>query len=154
MNKATFAAGCFWGIQKTFDNTPGVLNTTVGYTGGHKIKPSYEQICHGDTGHAEAVEVTFDPNVISFNQLLNIFWHMHDPTSLNRQGPDIGFQYRSAIFYHDEEQHKQIIESKTMLETSKPYFGKITTQIAPASDFYPAEDYHQKYYLKHGGDNC
>lgn len=154
MSKATFAAGCFWGVQKTFDHVPGVIKTTVGYCGGHTANPSYEQVCHGDTGHAEAIEIEFDPNKISYPQLLDIFWHMHDPTSLNRQGPDVGFQYRSAIFYHDDEQMQQILESKAALEQSKPYFGKITTQINAASDFYPAEEYHQKYHLKHGGDYC
>lgn len=153
MSKATFSAGCFWGVQKTFDHVPGVISTTVGYTGGHTANPSYEQVCHGDTGHAESIEIVFDPNTVTYQQLLDVFWHMHDPTSLNRQGPDIGTQYRSAVFFHDAEQEQEILASKAKLEELK-YFGKITTQIAPAGQFYPAEDYHQKYYLKHGGDYC
>jgi peptide-methionine (S)-S-oxide reductase len=153
-NQATFAAGCFWGVEKTFAQTPGVIATLVGYTGGHSDNPTYDQVCRGDTGHAESILITFDPEKISYPQLLDIFWHMHNPTTLNRQGPDIGYQYRSAIFYHDDEQLQQALQSKAKLEADKHFTGTITTQIVPAGPFYAAEEYHQKYLFKHGGDYC
>lgn len=147
MEKATFAAGCFWGVEEAFDGIKGVESTRVGYTGGSVPKPSYEKVCSGDTGHAEVVEVVFNPQVISYEQLLEIFWKTHDPTTLNRQGPDVGTQYRSAIFYHTPEQEKVARASmeKVALRFEKP----IVTQVLPAAPFYEAEDYHQKYFKKH-----
>lgn len=154
MSKATFAAGCFWGVEKTFMQVPGVTDTVVGYTGGHTINPSYDQVCHGDTGHAEAILITFDNKKITYPELLEIFWHMHNPTTLNRQGADIGYQYRSAIFYHTQEQQQEALQSKLQLELAGIYSDPITTQIVPAGPFFAAEEYHQKYLLKHGGDYC
>lgn len=145
--KVTFAAGCFWGVEEAFMHLPGVVETIVGYTGGHVANPSYEQVCSHMTGHAEAVGVTFDPKKISFEQLLEKFWEIHDPTTLNRQGPDIGSNYRSAIFYHSEEQKKKAEKSRD--EAQKKFKDKIVTEITPASPFYKAEEYHQKYYHKH-----
>lgn len=142
MEKATFAAGCFWGIQHKFDQLEGVVSTQVGYTGGHKDKPTYEEVCSDTTGHAEAIEITFDPDKTSYNALLKAFWGMHDPTTKNRQGLDVGSQYRSAVFYHNEEQ-------KQLAEKLKP--EKAVTEIMPASKFWPAEKYHQKYYEKTRG---
>lgn len=139
MMLATFAAGCFWGVEEAFLSSGRVIKTVVGYTGGHLPNPSYEQVCSGRTGHAEAVQVHYNPEQVSYSDLLGIFWKCHDPTQLNRQGPDIGTQYRSAIFYHNEEQKK-------LAETSKP-FGAVTF-IEPASQFYPAEEYHQQYLRK------
>lgn len=136
---ATFAAGCFWGVEEAFLSSGRVIKTVVGYTGGHLHNPSYEQVCTGRTGHAEAVQVHYNPEQVSYSDLLGIFWKCHDPTQLNRQGPDIGTQYRSTIFYHNEEQKK-------LAETSKP-FGAVTL-IEPASQFYPAEEYHQQYLRK------
>lgn len=153
--KATFAAGCFWGVEARFSRLPGVINTLVGYTGGHLAEPTYKQVCSGETGHAEAIEVTFNPEQISFSQLLDAFWEMHDPTSLNRQGPDIGEQYRSAIFYHTSEQLQQALAAKQVLEEQHKYQRPITTEITAATVFYPAEEYHQQYLAKHGGgDYC
>jgi peptide-methionine (S)-S-oxide reductase len=150
--RATFAAGCFWGIEASFREIEGVLKTTVGYTGGAPANPSYEQVCSGTTGHAEAVEVWFDPSVVSYEDLLSTFWTIHDPTTRNRQGWDFGSQYRSAIFFHDAEQERQAIASR---DARQPSVGKeIVTQIVPASDFYDAEDYHQRYFEKHGGAVC
>ncbi|MCS3924873.1 peptide-methionine (S)-S-oxide reductase MsrA [Methanosalsum natronophilum] len=150
MKKATFAAGCFWGVESAFRKLDGVLNTCVGYTGGKTTKPGYTEVCTGNTGHAEAVEIQFDPEIISYEQLLNIFWTIHDPTQLNRQGPDLGTQYRSAIFYHDGEQKQQAIKSKIKIESSKKYINPIVTEIVSATDFYPAEEYHQQYFEKKG----
>ena len=145
---ATFAAGCFWGVEYKFAQIKGVVNTTVGYTGGHLKYPSYENVCSDETGHAEAIKVEFDPNQVSYEKLLEVFWELHDPTQLHRQGPDVGTQYRSAIFYQNEEQKKAAIKSKEKLEKSGKYKKPIVTEIVPASQFYPAEEYHQKYWLK------
>ncbi|MDD5005490.1 MAG: bifunctional methionine sulfoxide reductase B/A protein [Candidatus Omnitrophica bacterium] len=150
--KATFAAGCFWGVESAFRQLlgKGVISTRVGYTGGHTKNPTYKDVCSDETGHAEAVEVEYDPSIISYQKLLDIFWSIHDPTTPNRQGPDIGSQYRSAIFYHNLEQEKSAKESLARLEKSKKYKKKITTEIAEAKEFYPAEDYHQQYFEKNG----
>lgn len=149
MEKATFAAGCFWGVEARFREIPGVISASVGYTGGQVAKPSYGQVCTGLTGHAEAVEIIFDEKIISYEELLQYFWNMHDPTSLNRQGPDFGTQYRSAIFYHTEEQRKAAFASKEKLEKSNRLKKSIVTEIQPISEYYKAEDYHQQYYAKH-----
>lgn len=146
--EATFAAGCFWGIEKTFANLPGVTKTETGYTGGHTLHPSYEQVCSGKTGHAEAVHLEFDPNIISFEKLLEVFWHCHDPSSVNRQGPDVGAQYRSAIFYHSKAQKLAAEKSKAALEASHRLPRKVATEIVPAPPFYRAEEYHQRYWEK------
>lgn len=148
MEKATFAAGCFWGVQAKFDKSEGVEKTTVGYTGGKTRNPTYEQVCTDKTGHAEAVEIIYNPRKITYEQLLETFWMAHDPTQKNRQGPDIGTQYRSAIFYHDEEQ-RQIAE-KSKKQKEKDLGVTIQTEIKPAKEFYPAEKYHQKYLKKQG----
>ncbi len=148
--KATFAAGCFWHVEDLFRKTKGVKSTKVGYTGGNLSNPTYEEVCTDRTGHAEAVEVDYDPDEISYEELLDVFWNNHDPTSLNRQGPDVGIQYRSSIFFHDETQ-KQIAEkSKENMESSGKFSKKIVTEISPAPEFYKAEEYHQKYFQKHG----
>ena len=148
---ATFAAGCFWGVEEEFRTLPGVISTQVGYTGGRADNPDYRQVCTGDTGHAEAVEITFDPAVISYGQLLEHFWQMHDPTTLNRQGPDVGTQYRSAIFFHSDEQRRLAEDSRDHLERTGRLRRQIVTEIVPAGTFWPAEEYHQKYRMKHGG---
>jgi len=149
LETATFAAGCFWGVEEAFRNLRGVKNTMVGYTGGRVASPSYEMVCSDRTGHAEAVQVKFNPKEVSFEKLLEVFWSSHDPTQLNRQGPDIGKQYRSAIFFHSKEQEQAAKKSKQELEKSGK-LKKIVTEIVPAGEFYKAEDYHQKYYLKRG----
>lgn len=147
-NKATFAAGCFWGIEAKFRKVRGVLDAKVGYTGGAVKNPTYEQVCNGDTGHAEAVEIAFDPKQVSYEELLNVFWKIHDPTALNRQGPDVGSQYRSAIFVHNDEQERVARKSKEALIRA----GKrVVTEIVRAGPFYRAEEYHQRYHEKHGG---
>ena len=146
MAKATFAAGCFWGVEATFRQLEGVTSTRVGYSGGHFDKPTYKDVCTDGTGHAEAVEVDFDPTKISYDKLLEVFWDNHDPTQLNRQGPDWGTQYRSAIFFHSPEQETAAKASKDTLEKSRRYSKPIVTQIVPATTFYEAEDYHQQYY--------
>jgi peptide-methionine (S)-S-oxide reductase len=151
MEKATFAAGCFWGVEDSFVTPPGVLSTRVGYTGGDLEHPSYHDVCTGMTGHAEAVEVTFDPEVISYDKLLGIFWECHDPTQLNRQGPDHGTQYRSAVFYHSEHQKRTAEESRDRLDRTGLLRSRIVTEIRPASTFWVAEEYHQKYHQKNGG---
>jgi peptide-methionine (S)-S-oxide reductase len=151
MEKATFAAGCFWGVETRFRQIPGVIETRVGYTGGHTSKPTYEQVCSDKTGHAEAIEILFDPKQVTYAQLLDLFWHLHDPTQVNRQGPDVGSQYRSAIFTHTPEQEHIAKRSKEALEKSKRFKKPIATQILPATTFYPAEEYHQRYHEKHGG---
>jgi peptide-methionine (S)-S-oxide reductase len=154
LEKATFAAGCFWGVEESFRQLKGVISTTVGYTGGHFVNPTYENVCSGKTGHAEAVEIEYDPKVISYNQLLDVFWKAHDPTTKNRQGPDIGYQYRSAIFFHNPEQETAAKASKEKLDKSGRYKNKIVTEIVPAKEFYLAEEYHQHYYQKNGGGSC
>ena len=152
--KAVFAAGCFWGVESTFQQMDGVKSTTVGYIGGKVKNPSYELVCTGITGHAEAVEVEYNPNVVSFEKLLDTFFQLHDPTTLNRQGPDVGTQYRSAAYFSDDEERK-IIESKVnTLNESGKFRSKIVTEIEALSEFYNAEDYHQDYYKKRGIDGC
>ncbi len=146
--KATFAAGCFWGIQDTFRKVSGVVSTTVGYTGGNQDEPTYEDVCSDRSGHAEAIEVEFDSNQLSYDDLLDVFWKSHDPTQLDRQGPDVGSQYRSAIWFHDAEQERIAKASKEKLERSGPYSSKIVTEIEPAMNFFRAEQYHQNYYDK------
>ena len=152
--KAVFAAGCFWGVESTFQQMEGVKSTTVGYIGGKVKNPSYELVCTGLTGHAEAVEVEYNPNVVSFEKLLDIFFELHDPTTLNRQGPDIGTQYRSAAYFSNDDE-KQIIETKiNTLNESGKFNSRIVTEIEEITDFYDAEDYHQDYYKKRGIDGC
>ncbi len=148
--KATFGAGCFWHVEDLFGKTPGVRSTAAGYTGGSIPNPTYEEVCTDRTGHAEAVEVDYDPEVLSYDDLLDIFWNNHNPTTLNRQGPDVGIQYRSAIFYHNQEQKDAAETSKLRLDGSKRYNRPIVTTIVPAPVFYRAEEYHQKYFKKHG----
>lgn len=148
--KATFGAGCFWHVEDLLRKTKGVKSTQVGYIGGKLSNPTYEEVCTDTTGHAEAVQVEYDPNEISYDELLDVFWSNHDPTSLNRQGPDIGNQYRSAIFFHDEEQKKTAQKSKEELEKSGKFQKRIVTEIVAAPEFYKAEEYHQKYFQKHG----
>lgn len=154
MTKATFAAGCFWGVEELFRQQDGVISTRVGYIGGHTQNPSYQDVCSHQTCHAEAVEIEYDPAKISYETLLEIFWNNHNPTTLNQQGPDIGSQYRSAIFYHSKEQEKMALESKKNLEHAKRYPQSIVTQIVPATAFYPAEEYHQQYLAKRGKSHC
>ena len=154
MAKATFAAGCFWGVEATFRQIPGVTSTRVGYTGGELKNPTYKDVCTDRTGHAEAVEVDFDPSQVTYEQLLNVFWENHDPTQLNRQGPDFGKQYRSAIFFHSPEQEQQARASKEKLQASGQFQRPIVTQIVPAVTFYEAEDYHQQYLEKRGLATC
>jgi len=148
--KATFAAGCFWGIEATFRKVPGVTDAAVGYTGGHKPNPTYKEVCYAGTGHAEAVEVEFDPAQVSYEKLLDVFWSIHDPTQLNRQGPDVGTQYRSAVFVHSEEQAAAARASKERLEKSGRLRRPVATEISPASTFWRAEEYHQRYFEKMG----
>jgi peptide-methionine (S)-S-oxide reductase len=147
--KATFAAGCFWGVEDDFMREPGVISTQVGYTGGHTENPLYKEVCSDTTGHAEAVELEFDPQQVSYERLLDVFWQSHNPTTLNRQGPDIGSQYRSAIYFHTPQQEKLAMESKARCEASGRFHEPIVTEIVPATIFYPAEEYHQKYHQKH-----
>jgi peptide-methionine (S)-S-oxide reductase len=154
MKKATFAAGCFWGVEETFRTTPGVIDTAVGYTGGRAPNPTYEAVCTDTTGHAEAVDVTYDPEKVSYDDLLEVFWANHDPTTLNRQGPDVGTQYRSAIFYHDEEQRASAEASKRRIQESGRFRRPIVTEVMPAATFYRAEEYHQRYLAKRGRSNC
>lgn len=151
---ATFAAGCFWGVEAAFREIKGVLSTTVGYTGGSTPDPVYEEVCSGSTGHAEAVRVEYNPVEVSFGDLLGVFWKVHDPTTLNRQGPDIGTQYRSAIFFHNERQEIQAKHSKEEIEKSGRYPRKIVTDIVPAGEFHRAEEYHQQYLEKQGRTSC
>jgi peptide-methionine (S)-S-oxide reductase len=154
MEKATFAAGCFWGVEATFRAMPGVVNTRVGYTGGKTDNPTYKEVCTDRTGHAEAVEVEFDPAQVRYDDLLKVFWENHDPTQLNRQGPDWGTQYRSAIFFHTPQQQAAAQASKEALEKAQRFSKPIVTQIVPAVTFYPAEDYHQQYLEKRGLATC
>ncbi|UCD02411.1 MAG: peptide-methionine (S)-S-oxide reductase MsrA [Promethearchaeota archaeon] len=148
IQKAIFAAGCFWGVEANFRKIDGVISTRVGYIGGSFTNPTYKDVCSHKTGHAEAIEVTFDSSKVSYDELLDVFWSIHDPTTLNRQGPDFGTQYRSAIFYINSEQKEKALSSKTKLEASKRFKGSIVTQIVPASEFWEAEDYHQQYVEK------
>lgn len=150
MEKAMFAAGCFWGVEETFRRIDGVTSTRVGYAGGWVPNPNYEQVCTDRTGHAETVEIEFDPARVSYTDLLRAFWEMHDPTTLNRQGPDVGTQYRSVIFFHTPEQEAAARASKDALERSGRYRNPIVTEILPAPPFYPAEEYHQRYLEKRG----
>lgn len=145
---AIFAAGCFWGVEDAFIAIPGVVATRVGYCGGRTERPTYRDVCNHDTGHAEAVEVTFDPRKIGYSDLLDVFWKCHDPTQMNRQGPDFGVQYRSAIFYHSESQHQAALSSLAQMENRHTFRSAIVTQIVPATHFWEAEEYHQKYHLK------
>ena len=150
--KATFGAGCFWGVEETFRKLKGVISTAVGYAGGNKNNPSYEDVCTDETGHAEVVEVEFDPSQISYEQLLDVFWSNHNPTTLNRQGPDVGIQYRSVIFYHSPEQKAAAEKSK--IEKTAKFPRPIVTQIEPAPKFWRAEEYHQRYLEKRGQSHC
>ncbi|NMB79561.1 MAG: peptide-methionine (S)-S-oxide reductase MsrA [Methanomicrobiales archaeon] len=152
--QATFGAGCFWGVEAAFRKVPGVIDTAAGYMGGWVKNPRYEQVCTGETGHAEVVQVSYDPAQVRFQDLLDVFWSIHDPTQLNRQGPDIGPNYRSVIFYHDQEQAKIARQAKDDLAVSGRFgFGKIVTIIQPAGDFWRAEEYHQRY-LERQGREC
>lgn len=151
---ATFGAGCFWGVEAAYRQIPGVLSTRVGYLGGTMENPTYKDVCSGRTGHAEVVEVTYDPKRLTYDDLLTVFWENHDPTTLNRQGPDVGVQYRSAIFYHDAEQKAAAEASKAERDRSGRYRRPIVTEITPASTFYEAEDYHQQYLEKRGLASC
>ncbi len=154
MTKATFGAGCFWGVEVTFRNVPGVTNALVGYAGGHYENPSYRDVCRGDTGHTEVVEVEYDPEKVSYETLLDTFWNAHDPTQVNRQGPDFGEQYRTVIFYHTPEQKAAAEESKRRLDASGRLASPAATAIEPAATFYVAEDYHQQYLVKRGLAPC
>ena len=149
-SKATFAAGCFWGVESMFRAVPGVLDAACGYTGGRTENPTYEQVCGGRTGHAEAVDVTFDPARVSFENLLDVFWANHDPTTPNRQGPDVGEQYRSAVFTHGPEQERAASEKRNALQASGRFRRPIVTEIVPAGPFYRAEEYHQRYFERRG----
>lgn len=154
MEKATFAAGCFWGVEDAFRRVPGVISTVVGYSGGSKPHPTYQDVCTGRTGHAESVQVEFDLAVVSYEDLLGVFWSVHDPTTLNRQGPDIGTQYRSAIFYHSAAQEAAARSSKQKLGSSGRFGRPIVTEIQPVSEFWRAEEYHQQYFQKSGRASC
>jgi len=152
--QATFAAGCFWHVEETFAKVPGVIKTEVGFSGGHLIDPSYEQVCRGDTGHAESLHLEYDPTKISYAALLDIFFQSHNPTTLNRQGPDIGSQYRSVIFYHNEEQKEAAELAKKTIGNAGQYKNPVVTEIVKAGPFFRAEEYHQRYFKKHGGGTC
>jgi peptide-methionine (S)-S-oxide reductase len=154
MDVATFAAGCFWGVEEAFRTLPGVSATSVGYTGGSKSEPTYKEVCTGTTGHAEAVRVEFDPEQVSYDQLLDVFWQNHDPTQVDRQGPDRGTQYRTEVFVHGPEQEAAARASKEREEASGRHGRPIATRITPAADFWPAEDYHQQYLAKRGMAHC
>ncbi|MBO6826087.1 MAG: peptide-methionine (S)-S-oxide reductase MsrA [Sneathiella sp.] len=151
---AFFGAGCFWGVEAAFRKVEGVTATTVGYQGGHKINPSYQDVCTGTTDHAEVVAVNFDPARVTYEELLSVFWQCHNPTTLNRQGPDVGTQYRSVIYYADNAQKEAAERSKQALTDAKAFRDPIVTAIEPAADFYPAEDYHQQYLEKRGLATC
>lgn len=154
LEKATVAGGCFWGMEKFLEEIEGVVSTRVGYTGGTLVNPSYKAVCTGRTGHAEAVEITFDPAQVSYGKILEIFFLYHDPTTLNRQGNDVGTQYRSAIFFHNAQQKKTILRAIELLNKSKIYDRPIVTEVEEAGEFYAAEDYHQKYLHKNPGGYC
>ncbi len=151
---ATFGAGCFWGVEAAYRQIKGVVSTAAGYMGGKFDNPSYEDVCTDETGHAEVVQVEFDPSKVSYEKLLEVFWNSHNPTQLNRQGPDVGTQYRSVIFYHNQEQKKTASASKEKIEKSKKFSKPIMTEIVPASAFYRAEEYHQQYLEKRGLSTC
>ncbi len=154
MEKATFGAGCFWGVEAAYRQVKGVVTTAVGYAGGWMKDPTYKDVCTDKTGHAEVVQVKFDPSQVSYDDLLQVFWECHDPTQLNRQGPDFGTQYRSAIFYHTPEQQAAAVASKELLEKSGRFRRPIVTEITTASEFYRAEEYHQQYLEKRGLSSC
>ena len=154
MEKATFGAGCFWGVEAAFRQVPGVVDAAVGYMGGTLENPTYQAVCTDTTGHAEVVHVTFDPARVSYRQLLDLFWRIHDPTTPNRQGPDVGRQYRSAVFFHSVEQESAAKASKENLQTSGQFRRPVVTEITPASTFYRAEDHHQRYFEKRGIAAC
>lgn len=151
---ATFGAGCFWGVEAAFQRVAGVIETAVGYSGGHTENPTYRDVCTDETGHAEVVQVTYDPAKVTFSQLLDVFWQTHDPTQVNRQGPDVGTQYRTAIFFHSPEQEETAKKSRAALEASGKLRRPIATEIVPAGKFYRAEEYHQKYLQKRGAASC
>jgi peptide-methionine (S)-S-oxide reductase len=154
MEKATFGAGCFWGVEAAFQQVKGVTSTAVGYSGGTFPNATYKDVCSGRTGHAEVVQVAYDPAQVSYNELLSVFWENHDPTQMNRQGPDVGSQYRSAIFFHTPEQEAAARASKEALQRSGRFQRPIATEITPASEFWRAEDYHQRYLEKRGMAHC
>lgn len=149
IEKATFGAGCFWGVEARFRKVEGVIDAISGYSGGHAKDPTYKEVCTDKTGHAEVVQVTYDPSIVSYEDLLEIFWNIHNPTTLNRQGWDVGTQYRSVVFYDNEEQKEKAIRLKEKLDKSGKYKKPIVTEIVPLKEFYRAEEYHQKYYEKH-----
>lgn len=151
---ATFGAGCFWGVEAAFRRVPGVLEAVSGYSGGHTRNPSYRDVCTDTTGHAEVVQVTFDPGQVSYDQLLDVFWKIHDPSQVNRQGPDFGTQYRTAIFFHSPEQEAAAKKSKQALDASRRFRHPIATEITPAGSFWRAEEYHQRYLEKRGATSC
>ncbi|CAN5774278.1 peptide-methionine (S)-S-oxide reductase MsrA [soil metagenome] len=152
--KATFGAGCFWGIEAVFRQVPGVVSTAVGYMGGTRDEPTYRQVCSGRTGHAEVVQVTYDPQRLSYDDILAVFWENHDPTTMNRQGPDVGTQYRSVVYFHDEDQERAARASIDELEASGRFRRPIVTEVTAAPTFWPAEDYHQQYLEKRGLSTC
>ena len=153
--KATFGAGCFWGVEAAFREVKGVIETAVGFMGGSAEDPSYKDVCRKDTGHAEVCQVEFDPKKVSYEKLLEVFWNLHDPTQMNRQGPDVGDQYRSVVFHHDEKQKEAAVKMKAILQKSEKYKGeKIVTEIEKSKTFYRAEEYHQRYLEKQGGKSC
>ncbi len=154
LQKATFGAGCFWGVEEIFKKLPGVSSTAVGYMGGHTKNPTYKEVCSNQTGHAEVLQLEYDPVKISYEELLQTFWDCHNPTQVNRQGPDYGTQYRSAVFFHSLEQEELAKKSKAVLENSDKYHEPIATEIVPAETFYRAEEYHQQYFMKNGGGAC
>jgi peptide-methionine (S)-S-oxide reductase len=154
MKKATFGAGCFWGVESAFLKIEGVVSTAVGYMGGTSKNPTYQEVCTDKTGHVEVVQVEFDPSKVTYDNLLEVFWEIHDPTTLNRQGPDVGTQYRSVIFYHNDKQFEIAKASKKKLMESGKFKNKVVTEIIPSSTFYRAEEYHQRYHEKHGIDSC
>ncbi len=151
---ATFGAGCFWGVEAAFRRVPGVVDAVSGYSGGRTDNPTYREVCTDQTGHAEVVQVTFDPAQVSYEQLLEVFWKMHDPTQVNRQGPDFGKQYRTAIFFHTPEQQAMALKSKQALDASGKLRGPVATEIMPAGAFWRAEEYHQRYLEKRGQESC
>ncbi len=154
MKKATFGGGCFWGVEAAFRRVPGVIDTAVGYSGGHSEDPTYKEVCTDRTGHAEVVQVEYDPAKVSYSELLDVFWSAHDPTQVNRQGPDFGSQYRTVIFYHDDEQQAEAEKAKQRLDASGRFRRPVATEIVAAGPFYRAEEYHQRYLEKGGMEHC